>query len=157
MKSRPQASRQHQHASMECSVQNPDSNCSSPLWESDQLTSVPATAGCSRWNRSVHSHPDGCKETTYCMVLGPRRDGLVVSFFSFRCRGVYLARLQAFLAPGYNTCSCFGGSCQGKAQRDCLVIPSCVLKCRPAIVSLLCILTHVLRYPGAQIPDSILL
>lgn len=121
--------------------------------ESDQLTSVPATAGCSRWNRSVHSHPDGCKETTYCMVLGPRRDGLVVSFFSFRCRGVYLARLQAFLAPGYNTCSCFGGSCQGKAQRDCLVIPSCVLKCRPAIV----FLTHVLRYPGAQIPDSILL
>ncbi|XP_002437196.2 protein FAR1-RELATED SEQUENCE 5 [Sorghum bicolor] len=53
-------------------------------------------AGCSRWNRSVHSNPDGCKETTYCMVLGPRRDGLLPQASHLLASQRKISELQGF-------------------------------------------------------------
>ena len=104
-------------------------------------------------SKSVHPLPiGGLQQETNAysyLVLGPWRDGLfVLSFFFLLTQRCFLARPLTPLARG---CSCFWREPRGEGTRQSSS-SSCVLKCQPAIVSVFCILTCVLRCPGAQVP-----
>jgi len=119
--------------------------------DSDRLTSLETTFGCSHKISPSTPHRRAAAGDECLQLFGPRpmkRRPVCALVFFLLTQRCFLARPLTPLARG---CSCFWREPRGEGTRRSSS-SSYVLKCRPAIVSLFCILTCVLRCPGAQVP-----
>ena len=107
------------------------------LQDSDRLTLLETTFGCSRQNQSIHSPSEGCNRRGMLIAIWSTAQEETACLCS--CFFFFLHRDAFWREP------------RGEGTRRSSS-SSYALKCRSAIVLLFCILTCVLRCPGAQVP-----